>query len=690
MAVEAQSLDRVGAQSGSKLAVPPGVGPRLDPRFEPNAYRVSKLRGWLNRVFDPIEQPASPNRWPGRAAAGIAALYFVAGATWVIVTSSILSDSSVASSETLKDLGFVAGTSVFFGGLLLGVGRRARRSGERLRELIESTGDVTFRYRVWPTVGFDYLSAHVERWMGLPVARYYEQPDLFVRHIHPDDRERYGNLLVHAASDGPALVRWVGPDGRIFHTMIDLRAVRDRRDRIVAIDGRIRDVTEPRRDRAESEVGAATLRRLESGDPLPRVIESVCENLVESMGVEIAAVGVPMPDGSIDLIASAGDKDLVEDLLIRWDEGPLADGPNGRCIREREPVVMTPDHPSFLAWRQHLLEAGVSSCLAVPIISDNEVIASLTLWSRFGNPFDRANVGRFDRIARRLAFAVAQLRLRSSSDDEVVLRRPLVPPVDVRTALAEDRIEPWFQPQVDAQGRVVAFEVLMRMVGADGQVIAPNVIIPAAEATGLMPTIGRRLRRAAIDHAAPWFDLGLERICLNVSVDELTTPGFLAELEDLVARDCVRADQVEIELVETAPLDAAAQRLLSRVVEMGFRVAVDDYGSGWASLSHLSRLPAQVIKVDRVFVRDVTASDRARALVESTFELGRSLGLVTVAEGVETAEQAALLVEMGCDLMQGYLFSPAAPAEHVDALMNSGSRPYWPIVASALGRSAAP
>lgn len=688
MSVDTQTRDRAPLDRDSALPPIPGVDPALDPRrVDPDAYRTGRLRCWWARILDPVELSAASSRWSWRPAVALATLYFVLGGTWVVVSSAFVSGSSLANPEILKGLGFVAATAIFFGALLLEYGRRARRSADRLRQLIESTGDLTFRYRIWPTVRFDYISEHVEQWMGLPATDYYEQPDLFVRHVHPDDRERFGHLIVSATTDVPSLIRWIAPDGRIFHSLIDLRAVIDRRGRMVAIDGRIRDVTESRRDRAESEVGAATLGRLASGDPLPQVIESVCAQVVELMGVEIAAVGLPLPDGSVELIASAGDSGAIDDVTIRWDEGQYADGPTGRCVQEHEPVVMTPDHPSYSAWRQRAVEAGVSSCLAVPIIRGGEVVATFTLWSRFGNPFDTANIGRFDRIARRLAFAVAQLPTRSSLiDDPARPSSPLMPPVDVRRALDEGRFEPWFQPQVDAEGRIVALEMLMRMRDEDGSVVAPNVVIPAAEAIGLMPAIGRSLRSTAIAQAAPWFELGLDRICLNVSVDELMSPGFIGELEDLITRDSVHAEQVEIELVETAPFDSAAQRVLGHVVEMGFRVAVDDYGSGWASLSHLSRLPAHVIKVDRVFVRDVAVSDRAKALVKSTFELGRSLDLITVAEGVETADQSALLVELGCDLMQGFLFSPPAPAEHIDALLRSGDRPFWPVIASALGR----
>ena len=686
MSVETQIRDAATPRRAVTLPPIPGTDPALDPRStDPSAYRIGRVRCWWSRALDPVELSASSSRRAWRPAVVIATLYFALGSLWIVVSSSIVSGSTVTNPEIIKGLGFVAVSALLLGALLLEYGRRARRSANRLRQLIESTGDLTFRYRIWPEVRFEYISEHVERWMGVPATDYYEHADLFVRHVHPDDRDRFGYLLVHADTEIPALIRWIAPDGRIFHSLIDLRSVTDRRGRIVALDGRIRDVTESRRDRAESEVGAAMLDRLANGEPLPRVIDSVCEQLVELMGVEIAAVGRPQSDGTVEFIAAAGDTEAVHAISIRWDEGPYADGPTGRCVQDREPVVMTPDHPSFSAWRQHAMEVGVTSCLAVPIVRRGEVIATLTVWSRFGNPFDVTNVGRFDRIARRLAFAVAQLPAAPLTVDPGP-GESAIPSVDIRRALDEDRFEPWWQPQVDPDGRIVALEMLMRLRDLDGSVVAPNVVIPAAEALGLLPTIGRVLRRRAIEQAGGWFELGLERICLNVAVEELMSPGFVRELEDLVTRYDVHAEQIELELVETAPLDTEAQRVLGRVVEMGFRVAVDDYGSGWASLSHLSRLPAHVIKVDRVFVRDVAVSDRAKALVKSTFELGRSLDLITVAEGVETADQSALLVELGCDLMQGFLFSAPAPAEHIDSLLRSSDRPYWPVIRSALGR----
>ena len=668
----------------SSLPPIPGVDPSVDPRHdEPHRSSTGPLRVWWSSVLDPAQLSKSGS-WSRRPAIRLAVLYLVLGLAWIVITTSLASELSVSNVELLKGVGFIVMTAVLLGALLIQYGHRAQRSANRFRELIEVTGDLTFRYRIWPTVGFEYISPHVERWTGAPAAAYHDQADLFLRHVHPDDRMKFTDMLTEANGGDSILIRWIVADGRVLHTSFTMRAVSDRRGRVIAIDGRASDVTESRRDRIESEIGAATLGQLASGEPMSDVIHQVCDQIVDLMGIEIAAVSVPVPDGSVEMIHAAGNVAILEAVEIRWDDGPLADGPTGRAVKDREPIVMTPSDPGFSAWRQHARDAGVTACLSVPIIRNGKVVAALTVWSQFGNPFDASNVDRFDRIGRRLSFAISQHPETSPLPGIGPRTWRTAPVIDVRGALDEGRFEPWWQPQVDAEGRVIALEMLLRMRDCGGQIVPPNIVIPVAEELGLMSAIGRVTRRQAIEEAAPWLDRGLKRVCVNMSVGELVAPGFFGEMEDLL-RGNVRPSQIEIELVETAPIDAAALRVLERLVDMGFRIAVDDYGSGWASLSHLSRLPAQVLKVDRVFIRDVAVSERAQALVRSTFELGRSLDLVTVAEGVETAEQARLLIDFGCDLLQGFLFSAPAPAEHIDALIRSGDRPYWPLLASSVG-----
>ena len=675
-----QTTRRHSRSRAPSLPIIPGIDPHDDPRLaNPRLYRPSRWRAWWSRVLDPVQLTPGAGRWhqygPAISAAMIYAL--LAGA-YIVVSSSAVAGGDGANAEIWKGLGFVAVTAVLLYALLVEYGRRSAVAAERLRELIESAGDLTYRFRRWPTVGFEYMSPGIVDWVGLTADDHYANPDIGMHLVHPDDRTRLSQLVTRGRSDGPVLIRWVAPDGRVLHTEHDFSDVRDRRDRLVAVDGRIRNVTEARRDRAEAELGLAIWGWLTDDDvSLEDVVTRMCDGIVRLMGVETAWIGVPLADGAVRIEYVAGDSEWVDEIEIRWDDGPLAMGPTGRAIRDGEPVMMRPSDPGYAAWRQRARNAGVTAALAVPIKARGRVVAVLTVLSRFGNPFDDQNIERFDRVARRLAAAAVQLPA-LTVDHHRPSRRPVASDVDVGAALDEGRVEPWWQPQVRPDGRIVALEALLRVRDHDGTVLTPDTVLPAAEERGLMVPLGQALRRRAIEHATPWLEQGLERVCLNVSVVELLSPGFVAELEDLVALNELRADQIELELVETAPLDASGIRLLSRLVSLGFRIAVDDYGSGWASLGHLARIPALVLKIDRVFVRDVATSERARALVRSTFDLGHVLDLETVAEGVETVEQAQVLCEMGCDLLQGYLFSRPIERADVDALLRGIGTERWP------------
>src|SRR5690606_9852316 len=223
------------------------------------------------------------------------------------------------------------------------------------------------------------------------------------------------------------------------------------------------------RDRAEAELGLAILSWL--GDDqvsLDTVVTRTCEGIVAMMGVEIAWVGLPPADGTVSIEYSTGDPTLVEEIDVRWDEGPLAMGPSGRAIRDGEPVMMRPSDPGYTAWRQRARDAGVTAVLAIPISARGRVVAVLTVLSRFGNPFDDGNIERFERIARRLAGAVAELPVTATDQQGASGGSRARTGVDVRAALDEGRIEVWWQPQVTPDGRIVALEALVRGRDLDG------------------------------------------------------------------------------------------------------------------------------------------------------------------------------------------------------------------------------
>lgn len=609
-----------------------------------------------------------------RRAGSLVAVYVGLASAWIVASSALAGSSeNTTSVEIAKGLAFVAVTAGLLLGLLLAHQRATASTARRLRDLIESAGDITYRYRVRPTPGFEYVSDGVTALVGLTPEDHYAHPDLPMRIVHPDDRLRVVELSEERRTTEPPVIRWVNADGGIIHTRHDLRSVRDRKGRVVAIEGRVRDVTDDQRDQAGSEVGEAILAWLHDGVDRATIGERTCERLVALMEVEIAWIGVPLDDGSVRAVAAAGDRPYVESLEVRWDGGPLASGPTGWAIRERRPVCMNPTHPAYGPWRQRAAEAGLTASLAAPIVWHDVVLGVLNVYSRFGDPFDAAHIARFDHIAHRLALAFAAgPGSELGSPDRGVPASVAGGPagaIDVAAALAEDRLEPFWQPQVDAQtGRVVALEALLRMRHGD-QILLPAAVLPRAEAAGIMVAVGRTIRRKALARGAPWLARGLDRLCCNVGVGEITEPGFTAEIRSLLAAHGIRPEQLELEVVETAPLDGRAISVVAELDRLGVRIAVDDYGSGWASLGHLLDLPASTLKIDRVFVRDLGASPRVAALVTSTIQLGRTLGLTTVAEGVETLEQAEILRALGCELLQGFRFSPPVPTDEVDALL---------------------
>jgi len=371
--------------------------------------------------------------------------------TWIVASSTLAGSSGNSTFvEIAKGLGFVAVTAGLLFALLLAHQRHTGSTARRLRDLSESAGDVTYRYRIRPTPGFEYVSDGVTSLLGFSPDDHYAQPDLPLRIVHPDDRLRMVELTERGDTDESLIMRWVIADGRVVHTRHDVRGVLDRKGHLVAVEGRVRDVTDRQRDQACSQVGEAILAWLHDGVDGATIGERTCERLVALMEVEVAWVGIPLDDGSVRAVAAAGDRRYVERMEVRWDGGPLANGPTGWAIRERRPVHLSPAHPAYGPWRQQAAEAGLTASVALPIIWHDVVLGVLNVYSRFGDPFDDAHVARLDGIARRLAlaFATASGSGRRAEDRDVPGTTAGAEPgaLDVVAALAEDRIEPFWQP----------------------------------------------------------------------------------------------------------------------------------------------------------------------------------------------------------------------------------------------------
>jgi predicted signal transduction protein with EAL and GGDEF domain len=233
-------------------------------------------------------------------------------------------------------------------------------------------------------------------------------------------------------------------------------------------------------------------------------------------------------------------------------------------------------------------------------------------------------------------------------------------------ALSTGQLHLAYQPVVDLRtGRVTGAEALARWDHPTWGPVSPAEFVPVAERTGLIVQLGHWALVTAARQARTWQDEGRELdVAVNVSVRQLG-PDFVHQVAEVLKETALDPGRLTLEITESVLVDD--ERTLSSLEALGalgVRMSLDDFGTGWSSLSYLRRLPVDVLKLDSTFVAGL-GSSQADAVSRTVIRLGSELGLEVLAEGVETVEQRDLLVEMGCHSAQGWLFGPAGPPEDV-------------------------
>jgi diguanylate cyclase (GGDEF)-like protein len=234
--------------------------------------------------------------------------------------------------------------------------------------------------------------------------------------------------------------------------------------------------------------------------------------------------------------------------------------------------------------------------------------------------------------------------------------------VDLRTALAEGQIELLYQPQIGVTtGVIVGVEALARWRHPRLGELGAETLFAAAERSDYLVQLSRHVQERVVAEVVEWPEmLSRLRIAINVTAVEMALPdfasGFLARLDKGgLARGRVTVEVTESGLIEDL---TAAAAMLARLRAGGCRVAIDDFGTGYSSLAYLKALPLDYLKIDKKLAQDITGSARDRVVVRGAIDMARSLGLVVIAEGVETAQQLSLLAQEGCNIYQGYLSAP--------------------------------
>jgi diguanylate cyclase (GGDEF)-like protein/PAS domain S-box-containing protein len=369
---------------------------------------------------------------------------------------------------------------------------------------------------------------------------------------------------------------------------------------------------------------------------------------------------------------------VLADLASRLNAG-VAEGDTVGRIGGDEFVVVCDETPAAAVEE---LATRLAAALALPIeVEGQRVAVTVSIGIAISPPLQQGALLRYAQAAMidakargRARWHVFDADTEQGWNDRVRLGRELV------DALADDVLELHYQPVVHlATGRLVGIEALLRWPHPTRGWVPPGLFVPLAEETGLIASLDEWVLHRACRQVASIRKSGVlaadTYLAVNLSARNLNDASAVEWVPRAVDASGFPLDALELEVTETGLIaDAqAAGRVLRSLRELGIGIALDDFGTGYSSLTYLRRLPVSAIKIDREFVTHITDRSDDLAIVTSVIDLGRAVELRTIAEGVETPQQLAILNRLGCQAGQGYLWSPALPLEELTALLRGSA-----------------
>ena len=247
---------------------------------------------------------------------------------------------------------------------------------------------------------------------------------------------------------------------------------------------------------------------------------------------------------------------------------------------------------------------------------------------------------------------------------------------NIRQALEHKEFKVYYQPQIDGRNNtLLGMEALIRWKNADGNFVSPGEFIPVAESYGLIDKIGEYVFMEAITQITKWYTLGYKpgHMAINLSTIELQQQDFVEKIKNKMSSVDCRPEWIELEITEGYAMKhpETAIKMLNEIKDLGINLAIDDFGTGYSSLSYLQKLPIHKLKIDQSFVSEVPGNSNNEAIIESIISMAEAMGFKVIAEGVETAEQQAFLIDKGCNNIQGYYHARPMPADEMEAFIKN-------------------
>lgn len=382
-------------------------------------------------------------------------------------------------------------------------------------------------------------------------------------------------------------------------------------------------------------------------------------------GLALLAVGVDSLERTVDTLGHDVGKTLVAELAARL----------RTTAREGETVARVGDDafaialPGVSADAVEARMVAVANALAQPLAFGE---ATLSPTISVGAALAPLHADDAADLLRRAGIALADARERGHGrlvyepGRDETLRRQLSIVADLKRAVAEDQLVLHYQPKVRcADGEVAGVEALVRWIHPEHGFMPPDEFIRLAETSGNVSLLSDWVVDRAVRQAAEWCAQGRAlAVSVNLSALDLRDAALVTRIADTLERHGLDAGWLVVEITESAVIDdeALALGILVRLRALGVRVSIDDFGTGQSSLAKLRDMPADELKIDRAFVTDIVAGSPDARIVQAIIELGHGLGLSIVTEGIETADELAVLVALGTDSVQGYFHSKPLPA----------------------------
>nr|WP_243415220.1 PAS domain-containing protein [Altererythrobacter segetis] len=556
-----------------------------------------------------------------------------------------------------------------------------RESEERFRLAAEAAGlgvwdyDAELDQRDW--------SSRLRQIFGIPL----DAPaslELAVQCIHPDDRAdfmrqlneiRAGNIerfeasfKINRADDGRE--RWVAFNGWRGHES-------DRVSQRIIITGR--DVTEEKT--AEERV-----RWSASHDPLTRLanralFQEKLDQAISRARQSGGAVGVLMLD--LDHFKQINDSlghDVGDTLLKMFGERLRS------VVRQHDTVArLGGDEFAIVVPRLHgkddllRLSRSIQERMRAPFVHGGRVLDCRVSSGASMFPDHARSAKEILKCADTALYAAKAAGRATVTLYEPHMREDLRRRVSMvqlaRNAIDDNRVIPYYQPKLDLQnGRIDGFEALLRWRNTNGRICHPAALEAAFEDLEVAAAISDRMIDRVIADMRGWLDRGIVfgHVAVNASAAEFRRDNFAERVLDCLRRAQIPNRCFQLEVTETVFLGRGAEsvhRALALLNSQGVKIALDDFGTGYASLRHLKQFPVDIIKIDQSFVRDMEIDPGDEAIVRAVINLGKSLNIAVVAEGIEQMAQAERLQRLGCDFGQGFLFSKAVGASRVPPLL---------------------